>query len=83
MLRDVQYTLFQKRSDKDIEFIRTLDPTPTLILPKGDYFILARQDNASSYSRFFVSAGETKTIPLTLNAGTLKLSSNLDLLSDI
>ncbi|MCP4933732.1 MAG: VWA domain-containing protein [bacterium] len=77
-LRDVQYAIYQRRSKKDVEFIRTLDPNPRLILPKGDYFVLARQGAASSYTRLFVKAGDTKTISLTLNAGILKLSSNLD-----
>ncbi len=77
-LRDVQYAIYRRRAKKDVEFIRTLDPNPRLILPKGDYFVLARQGAASSYTRLFVKAGDTKTVSLTLNAGILKLSSNLD-----
>ena len=77
-LHDVQYAVYQRRSKRDVEFIRTLDPNPKLILPKGDYFVLARQGSASSYTRLFVEAGDTKTISLTLNAGVLNLSSNLD-----
>ncbi len=77
-LRDVQYAIYQRRAKKDVEFIRTLDPNPRLILPKGNYFVLARQGAASSYTRLFVEAGDTKIVSLTLNAGILKLSSNLD-----
>ena len=78
LLTDVQYAIYQRRAKKDVEFIRTLDPSPKLILPKGDYFVLARQGAASSYSRLFVDAGVTKKVSLVLNAGILKLSSNLD-----
>ncbi len=78
ILRDVQYAIYQRRSKKDVEFIRTLDPNPKLILPKGEYFVVARQGAASSYTRLFVKAGDSKTVSLTLNAGILNLSSNLD-----
>ncbi len=78
ILDDVQYTLFQRRANSDVELIRTLDPTPALILEKGEYFILAQQGSAASYSRFFVQVGETKKIPIILNAGLLQLSSNLE-----
>ncbi len=77
-LENVQYTLYQRHKEGDIEFVRTLDPTPTLILPAGNYFVLARQEAATSYSKLTVRAGETRTVALNLEAGILKLTSNLD-----
>ena len=82
LLRDVQYAIYQRRLNRDFEFLRTLDPNPRLILPKGDFFVVARQGSASSYTRLFVEAGDMKTVSLILNAGILKLSSNLDTIAE-
>lgn len=77
-LDDVQYAIYRRGESKDREFVRTLDPNPELVLPAGDYIVLARQGAASHYTRLKVQAGESKAVTLTLNAGILKLSSNLD-----
>lgn len=76
-LVDVQYAIYQRREKQDIEFVRTLDPSPNLVLPKGNYFVLARQGAASSYTKLVVRPGETEKLSLILNAGLLKLSSDL------
>ena len=77
-LDDVQYTIYKRGAKKDVEFVRTLDPTPKLILPAGEYFVLARKGSASTYARIQVVAGEIKTLPLILDAGILQLSSPQD-----
>lgn len=77
-LDDVQYAIYRRGEAKDMEFLRTLDPNPELVLPAGDYFVLARQGAASRHTRLKVLAGETRTVTLNLEAGILKLSSNLD-----
>ena len=77
-LQDVQYTIFQRGQKEDVEFVRTLDPTPVLILPAGQYFVLANKGSSSSYGKLSIHAGETKKVSLVLNAGTLNLTSNLD-----
>ncbi len=78
LLDDVEYALYQRGDKTDAEFVRTLDPNPELVLPAGDYFLVAKRGSASRYTRLKVRAGERRTVTLDLNAGLLKLSSNLD-----
>ena len=73
----VQYAIYLRRPDKDIELLRTLDPTPDLVLPKGDYLVIAHHGEASSRAETNLSAGETKRLSLVLDAGILELSSGL------
>jgi len=64
----------QKGEDnKDIEFVRTLDPTPQLVLPSGNYFVLARRGAATNYTAFVIRPGDKKDLSLSLDAGILNL----------
>ncbi len=84
-LQDVQYAIFRQRSkagskreggnNKDVEFVRTLDPTPQLVLPTGNYFVLARRGAATHYTAFAIRPGDKKDLSLTLDAGILNLSA--------
>ncbi len=81
-LDDVQYAIFRRSdgsrkngADKDVEFVRTLDPTPKLVLPTGNYFVLARRGAATHYSTFSIRPGDRKELSLSLGAGVLNLSS--------
>ena len=82
-LDDVQYAIFrqgdktgQGEKNRDVEFVRTLDPTPQLVLPIGNYFVLARRGAATNYTAFAIRPGDSKKLSLTLDAGVLTLSSS-------
>ncbi len=81
-LDDVQYAIFRRGdgtrengANRDVEFVRTLDPTPQLVLPTGNYSVLARRGAATHYSTFSIRPGDRKELSLTLDAGVLNLSS--------
>ncbi len=77
-LDDVQYAIYRRGDKQDMEFVRTLDPAPQLILPAGNYLVLARKGAASRYERLKINAGDKKQLVLDLDAGILKLSSSLE-----